>query len=104
MQLVAFSLGNELVVCLYNENAHLGAAAVGEYDPASGRASVSVITRTGHKDDAVAAEAAHAIAKATQNAVCVMAGIHLDDIIPQEVVRVVENCRGVVGKLLRTLT
>ena len=97
-------MGNELVVCLYNENAHLGAIAVGEYDPVSGRASTSVITRTGHKDDAVAAEAAHTIAKATRNAVCVMAGIHIDNVTPQEIAQVVENCRDVVGRLIATIT
>lgn len=104
MQLLAFSMGKELVVCLYNENAHLGAIAVGEYDPTSGRASTSVITRTGHKDDAVAAEAAHAIVKAIRNAVCVMAGIHLDNVTPQEIQQVVENCRGAVGKLVAKIT
>ncbi|MBI4288849.1 MAG: hypothetical protein HY671_10525 [Chloroflexi bacterium] len=103
MQLLAFPMGNELVVCLYNDAAHLGAAAVGEHDPASGRASVSVITRTGHKDDAVAVEAAHTIAKAAKRAVCVMAGIHLDDITPQEIVQIGENCRGVVGELVSRL-
>lgn len=104
VQLLAFSMGNELVVCLFNENAHLGAIAVGEYDSASGRASTSVITRTGHKDDAVAVDAAHTIAKATRNAVCVMAGIHLDNVTPQEIQQVVENCRGVVGKLVAKVT
>lgn len=102
--MLAFSLGNELVACLYNETAHLGAAAVGEYDPASGRASVSIITRTGHKDDSVAAEAAHTIAKATKHAVCVMAGIHLDNITPQEIAKIGENCRRVVGELVTELT
>lgn len=100
MQLLAFSIGKELAVCLYNQNAHLGAVAVGEYDPASGRASTSVITRTGHKDDAIALEVAHDIAKATRQGVCVMAGIHVDDITPQEIARVVENCRGVVGEMI----
>ena len=104
VQLLAYSMGRELVVCLYNENAHLGAIAVGEYDPASGRASTSVITRTGHKDDAVAAEAAHTIAKATRNAVCVMAGIHIDNVTPQEIQQVVENCRVAVGKLVEKIT
>lgn len=104
MQLLAFFLGKELVVCLYNENAHLGAVVVGEYDPVSGRASTSVITRTGHKDDAVAVEAAHTIAKATRQAVCVMAGIHIDNVTPQEIQQVVENCKGVVAKLVTAIT
>lgn len=104
VQLLAFPLGDEMVVCLYNEAAHLGAAAVGEYDAASGRASVSVITRPGHKDDAVAAEAAHAIAKATKHAVCVMAGIHLDRITPQEIAKIGDNCRRVVEEVVAGLT
>ena len=103
MQLLAYYMGKELVVCLFNGNAHLGAIAVGEYDPVSGRASTSVITRTGHKDDAVAAEAAHTIAKATKKAACVMAGIHIDNVTAQEIQQVVENCREVVGKLVNVL-
>ncbi len=104
VRLLAFSMGQELVVCLYNGNAHLGAIAVGEYDPVSGRASTSVITRTGHKDDAVAVETAHTIAKATRNAVCVMAGIHIDNVTPQEIQQVVENCREAVGELVEKIT
>ena len=103
MQLLAYYMGKELVVCLFNGNAHLGAIAVGEYDPVSGRASTSVITRTGHKDDAVAAEAAHTIAKATRNAVCVMAGIHIDNVTPQEIQQVVENCREIITNLVNVL-
>jgi len=51
-------LGRDLVIHTYNENAHVGAIALGDYDPDSGRASTSVITRLGHKDDVVTQKAA----------------------------------------------
>ena len=54
VNLLAYNMGNDLVVSIYNKNAHIGAVAVGEYDHQEKRASVSVITRMGHKDDAIA--------------------------------------------------
>lgn len=85
-------MGHELVVRLYNENAHLGAVAVGEYDEASGRVSTSVITLLGHKDDVVAQKAAHKLAKATMRPVCAIAGIHVDNITDTEIKEILSNC------------
>lgn len=91
VDLLATSMGNDLVVLIYNKNAHLGAAAVGDYDFKEERASVSVITRLGHKDDAIAQKAAHAISKSTKKPVCVIAGVHLDNITRDEVEKILEN-------------
>jgi hypothetical protein len=91
VKLSAGNLGDDLIVTIYNENAHLGAVAVGEYDPKTERASVSVITRLGHKDDAIAQQAAHSISKATKRPVCVIAGIHLDNITQEEIDRILDN-------------
>ena len=46
---------------IYNKNAHVGAVAIGEYDNEDERASVSMITRLRHKDDAIAQKAAYLI-------------------------------------------
>ena len=32
VNLSAYNMGTDLIVCIYNENAHIGAVAVGEYD------------------------------------------------------------------------
>lgn len=63
VNLLANNLGNDLVAYIYNVKAHIGAVAVGEYDFEHKRASVSVITRLGHKDDALAQRAAYLISK-----------------------------------------
>lgn len=91
VNLLAYNMGNELVVSIYNENAHIGAVAVGEYDHEEERASVSVITRRGHKDDAIAQRAAYLISKSTKKPVCVIAGVHLDNITKEEIGKLLEN-------------
>lgn len=103
MSLLAYHMGSDFVVCIYNENAHVGAVAVGDYCHEEKRASVSVITRLGHKDDVLAQEAAHAISKATRKPVCVIAGVHLDGITRQEIDEIVKNSRKVVDKLIAAL-
>ncbi len=100
VKLSAGNLGADLIVTIYNENAHLGAVAVGEYDPKTERTSVSVITRLGHKDDAIAQQAAYAISKATKKPVCVIAGIHLDNITPEEIDRILENSMIIVEEFV----
>jgi hypothetical protein len=103
VSLSASRLGDGLVVTIYNEAAHIGAVAIGEYDHVSSRASVSVVTRTGHKDDTLAQQAAHDISKTTRKPVCVIAGVHLDDITDAEIARLVENSRLAVAGLLEQL-
>jgi hypothetical protein len=98
--LSAHHIGDELVVFIYNENAHIGAVAIGEYDYKEERTSTSVITRLGHKDDAVAQQAAYLISKAMKKPVCVVAGIHLDNITNKEIDKLLENASGVVNRLI----
>ena len=95
-------LGDDLVVFIYNENAHIGAVAVGEYDHKEARASVSVITRLGHKDDAVAQKAAYLLSKATKKTTCVVAGIHLEGITKDEIDKILDNAERVVEEFLLT--
>jgi hypothetical protein len=102
VKLVASNFGEDLIVSIYNENAHLGAVAVGEYDPKSQRTSVSVMTRLGHKDDAVAQKAAYLISKATKRPVCVIAGIHLDNITGEEIDEILENSGKAVEEFLKS--
>lgn len=100
---MAYYLGHDLVVCIYNENAHLGAAAVGEYDHEEGRASSSVITRLGHRDDEVAKKQAHFIARHTRKPVCVISGIHLDNITKQEIEEILSQAESLVSEFLDRL-
>jgi len=91
VSLRADALGDNLVVLIYNENAHIGAVAVGEWDEKEQRASVSVHTRLGHKDDAIAQKAAYTISKSIKKPVCVIAGVHVENITPQEIEVILAN-------------
>ena len=100
VRLVASKMGSDLIVSICNENAHIGAVAIGEYDHEEGRASVSVITRLGHKDDAIAQKAAYLISKSTKRPVCVIAGVHLDDITREEIDKILENSTEAVEEFI----
>jgi len=98
------SMGGDLVVRIYNQNAHLGAVAIGDYDDEHERASVSVITRLGHKDDALAREAAYLLSKSTRRPVCVIAGVHLDNITREEIDKILANTRIAVSEIINVCT
>jgi hypothetical protein len=103
VSLQASNAGLDLVVRIYNKNAHIGAVAVGEYDLEHQRASVSVITRLGHKDDIIARKAAYEISRNTQKTVCTIVGIHLTDITEEEIDLFILNTGSLVDKLLNVL-
>ena len=92
-------IGNDLIVCLFNGQGHLGAVAVADFCHAENRASTSVITRLGHKDDAVACNAAHTLCRKFKKPVCAIAGIHLDNITDEEITEIKRNCDSLVERL-----
>lgn len=98
--LTAGRIGNGLAVFLFNDAAHIGAVAVSQFDHAENRASTSVITLLGHKDDAVAYQAAHEICRAAKIPVSVTAGIHLDDITLEEIKGIKENSDKVIKEFI----
>jgi len=100
VSLSAHHMGSDLVVCIYNENAHIGAVSIGEYDRATQRASSSVITRLGHKDDMVAQKVAHLISNHTKNSVCVIVGIHIENITKDEIDQVSENTGSLINEFI----
>jgi hypothetical protein len=98
------SLGSDLVVRIYNQNAHIGALAIGDYDYAHERASVSVITRLGHKDDALASEAAYLLTRSIRRPVCVIAGVHLDNITGEEIDEILANTKIAINEIINVCT
>jgi len=100
----ATSLGSDLIVFIYNENAHIGAVAIGEYDETSQRTSVSVHTRPGHKDDVVAQKAAYAISRSTKAPVCVIAGVHVESITPHEIAGIIANAETAVEQFINSVS
>jgi len=94
------SLGSDLVVRIYNQDAHVGAVAVGDYDYEHERASVSVVTRLGHRDDVLAREAAYLLSKSIRKPVCVIAGVHLDNITPEEIDKILANTKIAISEII----
>lgn len=102
--LKATPLGEGILITIYNPGgAHIGAVALAEYDRESGRVSVSVLTRKGHKDDEVARKMAYTIAKGTEKPVCVVCGIHLDGITPEEVKGIVLYAEKLAKRFLEAI-
>jgi len=96
-------IGNDLIVYLFNGQGHLGAVAVADFCREEKRASTSVITRLGHKDDTIAVSAAHQLCGKLKKPVCAIAGIHLDAITKDEIAAIVRNCGLLVERLARRL-
>jgi hypothetical protein len=94
------SMGSDLVVRIYNQNAHIGAVAIGDYDGEHQRASVSLITRLGHKEDALAREAAYLLSKSIRRPVCVIAGVHLDNITGEEIDEILVNTKTAISEII----
>ena len=94
-------LGKDLILCIYNEEAHIGTVAIADYEHKEARASTSLITRLGHKDDVVAYATAHKVCKHTKKPVCVVAGIHVDNITEMEIKQIVRNTNNLVDTLLK---
>jgi gallate decarboxylase subunit D len=103
VSLQVMDMGPDLLVRIFNAGAHIGAVAVGEWDVEHQRASVSIITRLGHKDDAIAQKAAYNISKNTKNTVCVVAGVHLENISPDEIRQVLDNAAELIQGLLKNM-
>ncbi len=98
--LSASYMGNDIVIHIYNENAHIGAIALGEYDNEHKRVSVSVITRLGHKEETAAQKTAYSISKHTKRPVCVIAGIHVDNITKGEIDQILENVDSLIDEFI----
>lgn len=102
--LKGLAFGDGLLIMVFNPGGiHLGAVALAEYDGDSGRVSVSLLTRRGHKDDEVARRVAYAIAKGTARPVCVVCGIHLDEITGEEIQGILLNADKVAERFLEAV-
>jgi len=97
-------IGDDLVVLLFNERGHIGAVAMADYSHAERRASTSVLTRLGHREDSVACNAAYKLCKQLRRPVCAVAGIHLDGITGEEIAEISSNCDTLVERLGRQLS
>ena len=97
-------IGKDLIIYLFNGQGHLGAVAMADFCREEKRASSSVITRLGHRDDAIAVGAAQQLCRKLKRPVCTIAGIHLDAISQDEIAEIVRNCGLLVERLAGQLT
>jgi len=81
----AKKLGDDYLLTLTGGKEHAGAVAVGVFDETSQRASSSVISLPGHREEQIALQGASLVSKATRKTTVFVAGIHLDDITPKEI-------------------
>lgn len=102
VSLSAQPIGDDLLVRLSNRQAHIGAVALSEYNHGEKRASTSVLTRFGHRDDAIASMAAYEICRRFKKPVCALAGIHVDNITKEEIEQIVRNCSTLVDRYIKT--
>jgi gallate decarboxylase subunit D len=103
VQLSTQLIGSDLIVCIFNKQGHIGAVAVADYDFKEKRASTSVITRLGHKDDQVAYNAAYKLCSRLRKPVCTIAGIHIDRISKEEIAQILRNCDALLEKCLEAI-
>ncbi len=85
------------------EREHVGAVALGQYEPDRDSATVSTVTVFSHRDDAIAARWAKTLAAARRCCVSVTAGIHVDNAGPAELAALTANSESCLRALLEAM-
>lgn len=87
--LEAKKIGDDYLLTLTGGREHIGAVAIGLFDKDSQRASSSVLTLPGHREEYLALQSARQVSKATKRTTVFVAGIHQDNISPEEIRNIV---------------
>lgn len=93
-------LGEDYLLTLTGGKEHVGAVAVGLFDEKSGRASSSVLTLPGHREEQLALDSAKRVSKATGKTSVVVAGIHVDNISLEEIKEIVSTAEEMVENFI----
>ncbi len=107
--LEACRLGDDLNISLSGgDRGHIGAVALaqarpGLADPALTRASTSVITLCGHKEDLIAREIAERVAVEINGVVSVSCGIHVDNATRDQIESIIVSSRLLTDQLLQRI-
>ena len=83
--LEAKKIGEDYLLTLTGGREHVGAVAIGLFDEKSQRASSSVVTLPGHREEQLALQGARQVSRATKKTTVFVAGIHQDNISPEEI-------------------
>lgn len=102
----ALLLGDDLVLSIWGgSKPHVGAVALAIprpslKDPGRTSATVSVLTRLGHKEDEIVKKVSERISAALNRVVVVSAGIHWDDIPDEGIGRIQTICEILTDRLI----
>jgi hypothetical protein len=97
------SIGNDMFFVLSGGREHIGAVAMGIYDTESFRASASVISAPGHREDEIVLRGARKISAVTHCTTVFMAGIHVENITPEEIQIIVKASEEMIDELIGLL-
>jgi hypothetical protein len=98
--LEAKKIGDDYLLTLTGGREHVGAVAIGLFDDRSQRASSSVITLPGHREEQLALQGARQVSRATGKTTVFVAGIHQDNISPEEITAVVSAVEEMVENFI----
>ncbi|WP_440945825.1 hypothetical protein ACSAZL_17225 [Methanosarcina sp. T3] len=98
--LEAKKLGEDYLLTLTGGKEHAGAVAVGLFDEKSGRASSSVLTLPGHREEQLALDSARRVSRVTGKTSVVVAGIHVDNISTEEIGKIISAAEEMVGSFI----
>lgn len=93
-------LGEDYLLTLIGGKKHAGAVAVGLFDEKSRRASSSVITLPGHREEQLALDGAKRVSRATGKTSVFVVGIHVDNISPEEIKEISLAAEEMVGSFI----
>ncbi len=96
------AVGPDLVLRFSGAGEHVGAVALGEFDPRSGRAYVQCLSAPGHRDDLIARQMALDASRRLRRRVVAFGGVHLDDITAEERAEVMANAERLLARFLET--
>jgi len=97
------SVGKDMFFVLSGGREHIGAVAMGIYDKESGRASSSVISAPGHREDEIALKGARTVSSVTQSTTVFMVGIHVDDITVDEIQAIVKASEKMIDDVIEVI-
>jgi hypothetical protein len=93
-------IGNDHLLTLTGGEVHIGAVGVGQFDEKSQRASSSLVTMPGHREELLALNGARQVSKATKKTIVLVVGIHQDNISLEEIKDVVSAAEEMIADFI----
>lgn len=93
-------IGNDYLLTLTGGEEHVGAVGIGQFDEKSQRASSSVATMPGHREELLALNGARQVSKATKKTTVLVVGIHQDNINLEEIKDVVSAAEEMIADFI----